>query len=168
MRSVQNTPRSMVVLDGAGLGGLLSSCGEGEGLMTARGGAGGSTPASVAGGGREERGSGQMGVGGGGASLLGLPRIRSQPRGIADSMEGMPAFETPSRWPGMQGGLKLQGNRLSLQLRITQNKAAADTTYWSGALGTDGRARHTPWQACMLSWRPAHVVAASHPEIGPF
>jgi hypothetical protein len=52
--------------------------------------------------------------------VLGLKRTVSRARGIADSMEAGPAFERPSRWPGIAGGVALQRQRLRLQIRATQ------------------------------------------------
>jgi hypothetical protein len=64
-------------------------------------------------------------------------RSASRARGIADSMETAPAFELPSRWPAMAGGLHSGAHRLRLQLRATQAKAPPGRTFWSPAAELD-------------------------------
>ena len=84
-----------------------------------------------------EPGSSTSGGGeGGGARPAGHDAHRLPcARGIADSMETAPTFETPSQWPSMVSGLVPRHQRLRLQVRITQTKAApGDKPYWSEAI----------------------------------
>ncbi|PSC70464.1 Methionine gamma-lyase isoform A [Micractinium conductrix] len=69
--------------------------------------------------------------------VLGLKRTVSRARGIADSMEATPAFETPSRWPSIQGGLQPHRQRLRLEIRATQCQAPPGRTYWSDPVELD-------------------------------
>ena len=57
--------------------------------------------------------------------------------GLSGSVEILPTFETPSAFPSIQGGLQLQGRRLQLQLRATQNRARPGGTYWSDSVEVD-------------------------------
>eukprot|EP00887_Chlorella_sp_A99_P007395 scaffold2.g7395.t1 len=82
-------------------------------------------------------GSGATGATGDGRSVLGMKRTVSRARGIADSMESVPVFETPSSWPSMQGGLRLHKQCLRLQVRATQCKAPFGRTYWSDGVELD-------------------------------
>lgn len=66
-----------------------------------------------------------------------MKRAVSRARGIADSMETAPQFETPSRWPSMHGGLLLHRGRLRLQVRATQCRAPEGRTYWSDSVELD-------------------------------
>ncbi|KAK9859298.1 hypothetical protein WJX84_010790 [Apatococcus fuscideae] len=64
---------------------------------------------------------------------------RSSPlsQGMAEGMDSVPSYATPTRWPSMQGGPFFHKRHVQLQVRTSQRQAPSGRTYWSNGVQLD-------------------------------